>query len=236
MRIQTLGGLKAVITGGSDGEGGGDGPVIVLCHGFGAPGDVLVPLAEVFAQGLPGVRWVFPAAPLDLPMGFGDARAWWMIDLAKIELAIERGEQRNLSRDVPAGLAEARKLMLALLDDVEAKLGAKRIVLGGFSQGAMLSMDVALRSPRQLAGVVLMSGTLLAEAEWQPLMAGKQSLRVFQSHGSRDPLLPFDLAERLRDLLREAGVRVDWVPFRGGHEIPRDVLVGLDAFLRDVLA
>src|SRR5438552_18316161 len=82
MRSENLGGLDAVITGGSDGNGGGDGPVIVLLHGFGAPGDDLVPLAEVFAHGLPGVRWVFPAAPLELPMGFGDARAWWMIDMA----------------------------------------------------------------------------------------------------------------------------------------------------------
>ena len=233
MRMETLGGLKAVVTGGTDGKGGGDGPVIVLLHGFGAPGDDLVPLAQVFE--LPGVRWVFPAAPLELPMGFGDARAWWMIDMARIERAIETGHQRDLSRDVPAGLAEARALLTALLGDVERRLGASRIVLGGFSQGAMLSMDVALRGSRQLAGVVLMSGTLLAEAEWLPLMAGKQGLRVFQSHGSRDPLLPLELAERLRDLLRAAGIRVDWVGFRGAHEIPRDVLVGLDAFLKDVL-
>ncbi len=234
MREERLGGLDAVITGGTDGSGGGDGPVIVLLHGFGAPGDDLVPLAQVF--GLPGVRWVFPAAPLELPMGFGDARAWWMIDMARMQQAIDAGEERNLSREIPKGLAEARALVGGLLDDVEQKLGAKRIVLGGFSQGAMLSMDVALRGTRALAGVVLMSGTLLAETEWQPLMAARKGLRVFQSHGTRDPILPYELAERLRELLVAAGVRVDWVSFRGGHEIPRDVLVGVDKFLKDVLA
>jgi predicted esterase len=52
----------------------------VLLHGFGAPGDDLLPLAE--ALDLP-VRFVFPAAPLELGMGgfYGDSRAWWMLDL-----------------------------------------------------------------------------------------------------------------------------------------------------------
>jgi phospholipase/carboxylesterase len=47
MREDLLGGLKVRLVGGSDGRGGGDGPVVLLLHGFGAPGDDLVPLADV---------------------------------------------------------------------------------------------------------------------------------------------------------------------------------------------
>src|SRR5580704_2280770 len=49
MKLVKLGDLDARVTGGSDREGGGDGPVVVLLHGFGAPGDDLVPLGRVLA-------------------------------------------------------------------------------------------------------------------------------------------------------------------------------------------
>jgi hypothetical protein len=39
--------LQVVSVGGTDRQGGGDGPAILLCHGFGAPAEDLVPLARV---------------------------------------------------------------------------------------------------------------------------------------------------------------------------------------------
>ena len=43
------------------------------------------------------------------------------------------------------------------------------------------------------------------------------------------------VAERLRDMLREAGIDVSFVPFRGGHEIPPAVLDALGLYLHRVL-
>ncbi len=233
MKTTTMAGLTTRLVGGTDGEGGGDGPLVVLLHGFGAPGDDLVPLADVLPVP-PGTRWAFPAAPLKLPGGWGgESRAWWMIDMAELEEAMEAGRERDMSRRVPAGLVEARAQISALLGELE-QLGPGPRVLGGFSQGAMLSCDVALHTDRALAGLVMMSGTYLAEDQWQPRMKARAGLRVFQSHGTRDPLLPHALAERLRDDLGKAGARIDWVSFRGAHEIPREVLVGLSSFLNEV--
>lgn len=237
MKTLTLGGLTARVLGGTDGAGGGDGPVVVLLHGFGAPGDDLVPLGA--ALGLPrDVRFVFPAAPLSFSMGFGESRAWWMIDMERLQRAMMLGQARDLSGEDPEGLAPARERLVALLDDAERLLGAapERTVLGGFSQGAMLSCDVALRTGRPLAGLVLLSGTLLAASAWQPRMAARAGLRVFMSHGRQDPLLPFSGSARLRDLLVEAGLGVEFVEFRGGHEIPGGVLARLQAFLRGLVA
>jgi phospholipase/carboxylesterase len=234
MRQEQLGGLTARIVGGADRRGGGKGPVVVLLHGFGAPGDDLVPLWEALAVPT-GTRFVFPEGRLALPYGSG--RAWWMIDLERLQRDQAAGRLRDLSRDMPPGLPEARMQITGLLDDVERKLGAdpRRLVLGGFSQGAMLSCDVALRTARPLAGLVLMSGTLLSQEEWVPLMPKRRGLKVLQSHGGADPLLPLSLAEQLRTLLAQAGVSVDWVPFRGGHEIPPVVLTKLSRFLTEVL-
>jgi phospholipase/carboxylesterase len=233
----TLGGLTARVTGGTDGKGGGDGPCVVLLHGFGAPGEDLVPLGQALRLP-PDVRFVFPAAPISFSMGYGESRAWWMIDMERLNRAIMLGEMRDLSREVPDGLGAARERVVALLDEVERKLGAapERTVLGGFSQGAMLSCDVALRTDRPLGGLCLWSGTLIAEHEWTPRMASRAGLKVVQSHGRHDPLLPFSLAERLRDLLTQAGLKVDFVPFAGGHEIPGAPLAKLAELVRSLPA
>jgi phospholipase/carboxylesterase len=65
-------------------------------------------------------------------------------------------------------------------------------------------------------------------------MRARAGLRVFQSHGSRDPLLPYELAERLRDALRDAGLDVTFAAFDDGHGIPPDVLRELTSFLRSI--
>ncbi len=234
MKVEQFGGLKVRLTGGTDGRGGGDGPVVVLLHGWGAPGDDLVPLGQEI-DAPRGTRFVFPEAPLSFQMGFGDSRGWWMLDIEKRQREIAAGRARDLSCEVPKGLAEARAKVIALLDELERRLGAKSVVLGGFSQGAMLACDVALRTGKPFAGLVLLSGTLLAQDEWTPLLLKRKGLRVFQSHGSADPLLPSFMAEQLRDLLTQGGLSVEWVGFRGGHEIPSVVLDKLGAFLRTVL-
>ena len=231
MRQEQLAGLRCRITGGIDGHGGGRGPLVVLMHGFGAPGDDLVPLAE-HLDAPAGTRFVFPEAPLALPQ-YGNGRAWWMIDLEGMEQDRRAGKPRDLSRSVPVGLTDVRTKMSSVLSELEHRLQAdpKQVVLGGFSQGAMLACDLALRTNRPLAGLVLLSGTLVARDEWLPLMPARRGLKVLQSHGTQDPILPHFLAEQLKDHLVKAGLVVDWTSFRGGHEIPAAVLTRLGGFL-----
>jgi phospholipase/carboxylesterase len=161
---------------------------------------------------------------------YGDARAWWLLDLEKLERELASGKPRDRSAEIPEGLLAARDHVSRLVDQLEAR-GAERIVLGGFSQGAMLALDVALHRERPPAALVLLSGTLLAESEWKPRMAKLAGVPVVQSHGRADPLLPFSIAETLRDQLRAAGADVEWCSFVGGHEIPRAALAAVQALL-----
>lgn len=236
MRIDKLGGLTVRITGGIDGKGTGGGPLVVLLHGFGAPGDDLVALSE-YLDAPAGTRFLFPEAPISIPMGFGDSRAWWMIDMARIQADRAAGKSRDMSNEIPRGLPEARERMKMLLDDIHRKFGADpaRTVLGGFSQGAMLSCDALLHSTEPFAGLIQLSGTLVAKPEWGPLLAKRKGLPLFQSHGTQDPILPYAMAERLRDEFLLAGMQVDWQPFRGGHEIPEPVLRRMGSFMLKVL-
>jgi phospholipase/carboxylesterase len=227
MKTEKFGPLRVRLCGGSDGDGGGDGPLVVLLHGFGAPGDDLVPLWRVL--GAPrGARFAFPAAPIALSGWglMGDSRAWWEIDIARLQMDLMTGSIERLAREVPDGLMEAREQLVSTLDALERALGVaqENVYLGGFSQGAMLSCDTALRTKRPFAGLVLLSGALIAEDEWRPLMTARAGLKVFQSHGTHDPILPFRGAELLRDALTSAGLVVTFQSFRGQHEIPETVL------------
>ncbi len=236
MRTENWAGLEIRITGGPNRDGGGDGPVVMLLHGFGAPGDDLVALWRVLD--VPSeTRFVFPAAPLSLNMGFGDARAWWMLDMERLAQRRASGQWEELTKEVPDGLVAAREKVQELLTVVQRELGilSDNLILGGFSQGAMLACDVQLRADRQFAGLVLLSGSLIAKNEWGSLVSHHKGLPVFQSHGTDDPILSPVVAKQLNDMLQAEGLIVEWHEFRGGHEIPMMVLEGLGGFIREQL-
>jgi phospholipase/carboxylesterase len=221
--------------------------IVVLCHGFGAPGDDLVALGAELLHGRPSlgphVRFVFPSAPLPLAnLGMGPGRAWWMIDMQRL-MALQMGTQRpdeateHLAREVPEGLSNARKLLMGLLSEltVQTKLPMSRIVLGGFSQGAMLATDVTLRLEEAPAALCLMSGALINRADWEKRAPTRQGLKVLQAHGRQDPLLPFSTGTALRDLLTQSGMTVDFIPFNGGHTITLETLSRMGALIESLL-
>jgi phospholipase/carboxylesterase len=216
---------------------------VVLCHGFGASGTDLVPLAAELLARVPAlgdsIRFIFPAAPLALEGFGGEARAWWPIDFeAMVALRTSGASGRaTLRARVPEGLAQARKQLAACLEAVSQTSGlpASRLVLGGFSQGAMVSTDLALRQDEAPAALVILSGTLVAESEWRARANRRRGLAVLQSHGRQDPILPFEDALALRDLLQEAGLGVDFLPFDGPHTIPPEALHRLGALLVSLL-
>ena len=203
---------------------------VVLLHGFGAPGDDLVGLAPYLHA--PRTRFVFPAAPLELGGLYGDSRAWWLLDLARLEASLGSGNIHTWIAEIPEGLDNARVQMARFLDQLQARftIANDQLVLGGFSQGAMLSLDLALHR-EGLAGLVLLSGTLTAESIWKPLFPKLAGVPILQSHGRHDMLLPYAIAEALRDRLVAAGAKVEFHSFLGGHEIPPMVLSAVTKFL-----
>jgi len=215
---------------------------VVLCHGYGAPGTDLVGLADpLLSTGTSGAPekmvFIFPAAPLDLAeQGIPGGRAWWPVDLDRL---INRRTPELLAqfrRACPDGLVESREQLLVLLSEAGKHFGltADRFVLGGFSQGAMLATDVALRLKKVPAGLCVLSGALVNEEQWRPLAAERGPLKVLHSHGRYDSILPFMLGEALRDMLSSAGADIDFLPFSGDHEIPLEVLHRLAHFVREI--
>jgi phospholipase/carboxylesterase len=111
-----------------------------------------------------------------------------------------------------------------------------RTVLGGFSQGAMLTTDVTLRLEEPPLGLGILSGSLISRPEWSERAPRRAGLLVFQSHGRQDPILPFDVAERLHRLLSDAGLKAEFLPFNGPHAIPMAALTALARWLESLSA
>lgn len=207
---------------------------MVLLHGYGSRPERWLPFGVTIQPGADR-RFVFPRGsettrPPDGPFA---GRAWWRIDLASF---IPPGHTLpDLSQARPAGLARASQRVGALLDEVEARLGSAPgdLILGGFSQGAMIAADIAFRADRPLKALILLSPTPVDEASWTRGMTARRGLPVFIAHGRHDTTLSFTASARLADTMQRAGLRVTWLAFDDGHEIPAEVVDALNAFLAD---
>ena len=205
---------------------------LVLLHGYGSSPDQWLPFTETIR--IPADhRFVFPEAPQAStpPDGPPGGRAWWRLNLASYRAP--RNGLPDLSRAHPPGLRRSVESMQRLTADLQQRLGYRQdaLILGGFSQGAMIAADVAFRTTMPMKALVLLSGTAVDEPSWNAAMRARRGLPVFIAHGRRDNVLPFDIAERVQQTMRAAGLNVTWIPFEGGHEIPAEVVDALNDFL-----
>lgn len=215
-----------------------DDTIVVMLHGFGATAQDLVPLAAEIGLFR---RWWFPQAPYPITvMGMRYGQAWFPRDETAMETAVYGSYFTNLRSLEPRGLTESAREIALLLD--ESRIPPESVVLGGFSQGAMVSAEYArlcLHEGRPLPrALVLLSGALIGERLWRDGASPRPdasrratAVPVFQSHGRSDTVLPYTEGEALREILEQTGFSVRFLPFEGGHEIPGSVVTEV----RDVL-
>lgn len=201
--------------------------LVVLCHGFGAPANDMAQVAKSIQQHLPqnlAVRFVLAHGLLTLEeYGMPQGRAWWPIDMAALAARQNdiAGYITTIRSEPFPGMALARRALMQLIERelTRAELSYDQCVLAGFSQGAMLSTEVALRLDEPPKALGILSGTLTDESSWRRLAARRTGLKVVMAHGHTDAILPFDNAVALRDLLIGAGCDVAFTAFDDGHTI-----------------
>lgn len=205
---------------------GGDGPpTVVLLHGYGSRAEDWLQFNDHFAFPA-NTRVVLPQAPLRGP--HTGQRGWWWLN---IDGNVPSGQRfPDFSAKDPGGIAVAAKLVR---DRLALEKGP--IILGGFSQGAMTSAEVAFNTDQDLAGLILLGGTTVHEEKWAEHFAGRRHLPIFIAHGRQDDVLSFGQMERFQARLQALGLNVTWMPFDGGHEIPAAVILGMNAFVNRVI-
>jgi phospholipase/carboxylesterase len=175
--------------------------IVVFVHGYGANGNDLIGLADVFAHALPHALFLSPDAPGATPMG---GREWFPLTMR---------DPTEYTRGVVAAAPALDGFLSAEL--ARYGLDESRLALVGFSQGTMMALHVGYRRPRSLACVVGFSG-LCADREPKDLRPAPTML----VHGTDDEVLPAGLTLDAANVLGGAGVPVEWHLIPGlGHGI-----------------
>ncbi len=123
--------------------------------------------------------------------------------------------------DIVPGVERSRKLLFELLDARRTEgFPTEQTILGGFSQGCLMSIDTGLRYPHQLAGIVGISGFVCEpEKLVQELSPIARQQRLLVTHGTKDPMIRFaDVREQI-NLLKSAGLNLEFHEFLKAHNI-----------------
>lgn len=195
--------------------------IVMFLHGYGADGADLLGLADPLGPHLPDTTFIAPDAPERAQGGYG--LQWFPIpwlDGSSEEAAAQ-------------GLARASGDLDAFIDARLAEYGLKdkALALLGFSQGAMMAMHVAPRRAVEMAGVVAISGRLLAPEKIDQITVKPPVLLI---HGDADQVVPFGNMQHAGQVLTGAGVETFGHVMKGaGHGIAPDGLQASLAFLAD---
>lgn len=202
-----------------------DGKWIILFHGFGADASDLASLKDAFHFTKP-CNWLFPNGPLTVPIGPGfTGRAWWTIRLSDLT--------QDWSTARPDGMDQAVSRVFKMISSM--KFQWKDLILGGFSQGAMLATEVFLKAPETPAGLICLSGTLLSENYWAELASQRKGSTIFMSHGEMDQVLPHKGSLQLQKFFEKHEIKTQFASFRGAHEIPHSVIDKMNSYIKDRL-
>jgi phospholipase/carboxylesterase len=199
--------------------------MVIFVHSYGADGSDLISLADVLAQQLPNAVFLSPDAPEPCASsGFG--RQWFSIPW------LDGSTQSSYL----AGLARASDDFSGFIAAQAAVEGLtySKICLFGFSQGAMICLQVAPRLNQPVAGVVACSGRLLEPDTLEPQMRVKPPVLLI--HGDQDQVVPFSDMAAAGQVLNEAGFDCFGHVSKGtGHGIAPDGLQMALGFLKKYL-
>jgi phospholipase/carboxylesterase len=181
-------------------------PLILLLHGYGSNEADLFS----FATELPDEYFVISArAPYDLQYG---SYAWYAINFDADENKFSDNEQAIKSRDLIAQFIGELT--------INYTIDANNITLLGFSQGAILSYAIALSHPEKIKNVIALSGYAnedIMEANYKK--NDFSQLRIFQSHGTVDQVIPIDWARKTKPFLDKLGIASIYNEYPIGHGI-----------------
>ena len=174
------------------------GRLLVMLHGLGDSIEGYRWLPEVLA--LPWLNYALVNAPDEYYGGF----SWY-----------------DFAHDPLPGIRRSREMLFALLDHLRAQgFAPEQTVLGGFSQGCLMSIEVGLCYPHKLAGIVGISGYV---SQPEKLLMGLSPVakqqRFLITHGTLDPIVPFARTREQVHQLKAAGLNVEWHEFVKPHTI-----------------
>ncbi len=179
--------------------------LLVVHHGRGSDERDLIALADLLdPQGR--LHFASPRGPLQLPGAPG--HHWYVVP----RVGYPDHDTFHAAYDALAGFHDQ------LWE--RTGLGPERTVLGGFSQGTVMSYSTGLGKDRPaVAGLLAYSGFIPTVDGWEPDFRGRERTKVFIAHGRRDPVMDIGFAHRARDLIEGGGLEVEYHESDAGHHL-----------------
>ncbi len=181
--------------------------LLILLHGWGANAQDVAGIVPYMQ--LANYQMLFPDAPhthqVAYGMGAPGGRMWYALP-------------EIFDFDQPfthqADLQHSRQLLLNWLNSLPEKtdIPLEKTVLGGFSQGGAMALDVGMQLP--VAGMMILSGY-----SHGPLATPTSPRPILLVHGRHDPVVPVVQAHQNKTELGKLSVDVDYHEFNMGHEI-----------------
>ena len=203
---------------------------VIWLHGLGADGNDFVPIiSQLNLSECPAIRFVFPSAPsMPVTVNGGYVMPAWY-DITERDI--------NAREDL-AGIHKSATAISQLIErEASRGIAYEKIVLAGFSQGCAMSLQVGLRFPHRLAGIMALSGYLpLANSLALERSEANGKTPILMAHGVWDAVITLERAEASADILEKLGYQLDWNTYPMEHSLHPDELVDISRFLSNVLS
>ncbi len=196
-------------------------PLLVLLHGFGSNEEDLMGLAPYLD---PRLHIVSARGIYDL--GYG-GYAWYYL----------YGTPGNLYPD-PNTRSNSLEVITKFVTALPTRLGTdpQHTYLMGFSQGAILSLALALTAPQLLAGVVAISGYFDDWVMPQVNLENLSKLDILQIHGTEDEMIAVKYGRQSRDALQALPLQLTYREYPIGHSIHPQALNDIQQWLNERLS
>ncbi len=196
-------------------------PMILLLHGMGSNENDLLTLISSLP---PEYLIVSARAPMAMDP---DRYQWFRIQFNENDIECNFQDAEN-----------SRKKLQRLLEHLIQKYNPKRdqIYLLGFSQGAIMSYNIALTHPELVGGVIACGGKLMNSIK--PLIQPSeniQHLKMLLIHGTNDSVVPAIHAQRAYEFLISQDINPTLLTFDAQHEISNEMLVAIGTWLQESL-
>jgi len=182
---------------------------VILCHGYGGDGKDISILANYWRAHLPNTIFICPDAPEKCaasPTGF----QWF--DL------MDQTPEQVLSKSL---VAESK--LNKLIDEVKEKnnLLANQIIIGGFSQGCMISLQTGVKRKDTINSIIGYSGRIIDTEHLSKNIVSKPNILLM--HGDNDQIVPINSLLEAKDFFNKNNYKIDSQIFKNcEHRIPTE--------------
>ena len=193
-------------------------PLLILMHGYGSNEKDLFAWADYLDERL---LIVCPRGPKDM----GNGRySWFELLPSELGLRYKSEEVIQTANDIAT---------FAYQISEKYNVNKDKIFLGGFSQGAILSLGTGVMFEDKFAGIICLSGSFYREfGSLLNQRKNPSALNVFLSHGRNDTVLPFKEVEDYVKFIRDKGGTVEAKYYDSAHAVSAQNLKDMIAWLK----